>query len=143
MAPSISSTPGAIQQHRPRQGVQKVVVPAIPLPFIQKRKQQQAARERAKEQATVDAVDVPPASPPPAEAEIIPEVTPEPAIANGSSNTKSSSEAGQISEMPDHEESAAQEVQEVDEMAGPLEDEVHELANGQPEASVHEQLIGK
>jgi hypothetical protein len=40
----------ALQQNRPRPALPKNVVPAIPLPFIQKRQQQQAAR-RAKEEA--------------------------------------------------------------------------------------------
>lgn len=78
MAPT-SNSPKAVQHTRSRPSVTKAIVPAIPLPYIQKRKQQVAARQNAKEDAQPAPVTEPQTSqaPPPAAAE--------PAVANGSS----------------------------------------------------------
>lgn len=63
MAPP-SNSAKALQQNRPRPVVPKTVVPAIPLPFLQKRKQQVAVREQAKEEpALVHAIVLPSLSP--------------------------------------------------------------------------------
>ena len=80
MAPATNSAK-ALQQNRPRPAVPRTVVPAIPLPYIQKRQQQEAARAKAREQAaTPIVVESPaPSSPSSQNAQITP------AIANGSS----------------------------------------------------------
>lgn len=46
----------AFQQIRPRPAVLRHIVPAIPLPYIQKREQQQAARARARDAAIAPAI---------------------------------------------------------------------------------------
>lgn len=79
MAPTTNS-PKAIQHSRSRPSVPKAIVPAIPLPYIQKRKQQVAALEKTKENAQpAPAVDPQQSSP------TTPPAVVEPAVANGSS----------------------------------------------------------
>jgi hypothetical protein len=80
MAPA-SNSAKALQQNRPRPAVPRTVVPAIPLPYVQKRQQQEAARARAREEAaTPTVVETPaPSSPASTTAHI------SPAIVNGSS----------------------------------------------------------
>jgi hypothetical protein len=80
MAPA-SNSAKALQQNRPRPAVPRAVVPAIPLPYVQKRQQQEAARARAREEAaTPTVVETPaPSSPASTTAHI------SPAIVNGSS----------------------------------------------------------
>ncbi len=78
MAPA-SNSAKALQQNRPRPAVPRAVVPAIPLPYIQKRQQQEAARAKAKEEVTVPTVVE---TPTPSS----PTTTASPAIVNGSSN---------------------------------------------------------
>jgi hypothetical protein len=89
MAPATNSAK-ALQQNRPRPAVPRTVVPAIPLPYIQKRQQQEAARAKAREQAaTPTVVESPaPSSPSSPNAQIAP------AIVNGSSEQ-------QIAERPE------------------------------------------
>lgn len=83
MAPTTNSSK-SVQHNRPRQAASKVIVPAIPLPYIQKKKQQLAAREKVKEEpAQAQIVEPEPASTPPV-AEIIP------AVVNGSSDDHAS-----------------------------------------------------
>ncbi len=86
MAPA--TTPAkALQQNRPRPAV-RTVVPVIPLPYIQKRQQQEAARAKAKDEAAAPpAVVETPHSPTESTAEITPP------IANGSSDGQSSEKA--------------------------------------------------
>ena len=74
-----SNSAKAMQHSRARPSVPKAIVPAIPLPYIQKRKQQEVAREKAKEDAPATPVIEQQYSttPPPTVAE--------PAVANGSS----------------------------------------------------------
>jgi hypothetical protein len=141
MAPS-SSSAQAGQHKRAQQGAQKAIVPAIPLPFIQKRKQQEAAREKAKQEPATPATVALSPSPPPAE--VTSEVTP--AIVNGSSDIQSNHEADQVSEAsPELEEAPINEVKETEEIeaAEPRETEMHKLATSLTEASVHEESVGK
>ena len=80
MAPTTNSAK-ALQQNRPRPAVPRAVVPAIPLPYIQKRQQQDAARAKAKEEAAAPTVvETPTPSSPASTTE-----NTAPAIANGSS----------------------------------------------------------
>ncbi|CZR61233.1 uncharacterized protein PAC_11129 [Phialocephala subalpina] len=78
MAPQSNPAKG-LQQNRPRPTVPRTIIPAIPLPYVQKRKQQEAARAKALEEASIvpAVVDVPTSPTPPA-------VEPTPPIANGS-----------------------------------------------------------
>src|SRR5271155_601589 len=71
MAPT-SNSAKAVQQNRPRPAVPKAIVPAIPLPYIQKRKQQVAAREKAKEEASTPPLVETPSSQTPPATDIIP-----------------------------------------------------------------------
>lgn len=80
MAPA-SNSAKALQQNRPRPAVPRTVVPAIPLPYVQKRQQQEVARARAREQAsTPTVVETPAASSP---TSTTTQITP--AVVNGSS----------------------------------------------------------
>jgi hypothetical protein len=87
MAPATNSAK-ALQQNRPRPAVPRAVVPAIPLPYIQKRQQQEAARAKAREQAATLVESPVPSSPSSPNAQIAP------AIVNGSSEQ-------QIAERPE------------------------------------------
>jgi len=82
MAPT-SNSAKAMQHNRPRPTVPKPIVPAIPLPYIQKRQQQLAARENAKEEAAQTQVVEQQSSPAPS----LPETAP--ATVNGPSDTHS------------------------------------------------------
>jgi hypothetical protein len=64
MAPSSNPAKG-LQQNRPRPTVPRTIIPAIPLPYVQKRKQQEAARAKAREEASSVAVVEAPTSPTP------------------------------------------------------------------------------
>lgn len=56
MAPQSAPAKG-LQQNRPRPIVPRAIIPAIPLPYVQKRKQQEAARAKARgEEITVAVV---------------------------------------------------------------------------------------
>jgi len=78
MAPA-SNSAKALQQNRSRPAVPRAVVPAIPLPYIQKRQQQDAARAKAKEEVVAPTfVQTPTSSP----SSITTNITP--AIVNGS-----------------------------------------------------------
>jgi hypothetical protein len=83
MAPT-SNSAKAMQHNRPRPTVPKPIVPAIPLPYIQKRQQQLAARENAKEEAAQTHVVEQQSSPAPS----LPETAPA-ATVNGPSDTHS------------------------------------------------------
>lgn len=63
MAPASNPAKG-LQQNRPRPTVPRPIIPAIPLPYVQKRKQQEAARAKAREEAAAAVVE-PPTSPQP------------------------------------------------------------------------------
>ncbi|KAG0649905.1 hypothetical protein D0Z07_3692 [Hyphodiscus hymeniophilus] len=70
---SANKSTKTLQQNRPRPSVPRAIIPAIPLPYIQKRKQAQAAREKALEeavQATQTPIGEAPPSPTPPPAEI-------------------------------------------------------------------------
>ena len=125
MAPA-SNTSKSFQQNRPRPTVPKTVIPAIPLPYIQKRKQQQAAREKATEeaiQAPQTAVVEAPTSPTPPATEIAPSVV------NGSSDSHATEKVEEFNEPA-----------EVEAVTIPVleEDVVDQAANGEPEESVEE-----
>ncbi|KAE9376995.1 hypothetical protein N431DRAFT_542445 [Stipitochalara longipes BDJ] len=89
MAPA-SNSAKALQQNRPRPAVPRTVVPAIPLPYVQKRQQQEAARARAREEAAAPTVVETPAPSSPASTT----AHTSPAIVNGSSKE-------QIAERPE------------------------------------------
>lgn len=131
MAPASNSK--TLQQNRPRPTVPKAIVPAIPLPYIQKRKQQQAAREKASEEAVqapqAAIVEAPP-SPTYPPTEIAPSVV------NGSTENHAIEEVADISE-PAEVEAATAPVFEVEVEA------VDNSANGEPSASIEEETMGK
>lgn len=80
MAPAAASTNGLKKENRPPRAT-KMIVPAIPLPYVQKRKLQDAARAKAREEAAApkqEVVEAPRTPTPPPVAEIAPPV------ANGS-----------------------------------------------------------
>jgi hypothetical protein len=132
MAPASNSSK-SLQQNRPRPTVPRAIVPAIPLPYIQKRKQQQAAREKASEeavQATQAAVVEAPSSPTPPSTEIATSVI------NGSDESHATKEVVDINDPPEVEPATAP-VFEVEEEA------VDNSANGEPSASIEEETKGK
>ena len=94
MAPATNSAK-ALQQNRPRPAVPRTVVPAIPLPYVQKRQQQEAARARAREEAAAPTVvETPePSSPASTTAHI------SPAIVNGSSKSHAAERAEESTEV--------------------------------------------
>ncbi|KUJ20723.1 uncharacterized protein LY89DRAFT_779441 [Mollisia scopiformis] len=77
MAPQSSPAKG-LQQNRPRPTVPRPIIPAIPLPYVQKRKQQEAARAKAREEAMAAAVVDAPTSPTNEVVDPTPQVTSEP-----------------------------------------------------------------
>ncbi|KAE8453630.1 hypothetical protein EG329_009141 [Mollisiaceae sp. DMI_Dod_QoI] len=126
MAPPSSPAKG-LQQNRPRPTVPRTIIPAIPLPYIQKRKQQEAARAKAKEEAIVPVVvEAPTSSTPP-----VVDLTPP--IVNGSD--------GQESEKA--EEPAEQPVVSTPATPPSPAIEVAEQNNAivEPEASAHEEVL--
>jgi hypothetical protein len=104
MAPVSNSLTG-LQHNRPRPTVSKPIVPAIPLPYIQKRKQQLAAREKAKENIAPTPIVEPKSSPtPPPSSPTPPKSSPTsppseivPTIVNGSVDTHVAEKAEEIS----------------------------------------------
>lgn len=131
MAPASNSTK-TLQQNRPRPTAPKAIVPAIPLPYVQKRKQQQAAREKASEEAVQDtqpAVMEAPSSPTPPPTEAAP------SVANGSTESYNKEKFEENNE-PAEVEVATAPVFEVEEVV------VENSANGGPDASI-EETMGK
>lgn len=133
---STGNSPKVMQHTRSRPSVPRAIVPAIPLPYIQKRKQQVAAREKATEEAVkaqeVDLQSSPTLSPT--------TIEPEPAVANGSNGSNGSSVAHSIEEP---EETANSPVQTPSVVPAPSgEDEVREPVNEEP-AAVNEKGLGK
>jgi hypothetical protein len=128
MAPTSDSSK-ALHQNRPRPTVPKNIVPAIPLPYIQKCKQQQAARERAREEA-VQAVQVSAGA---SSSPITSPIEAISAIANGSTH--------------DHAPEAPKEAGEpavlTDLRAATPDDEVHKVTNEEPKPEAHEERLGK
>jgi hypothetical protein len=127
MAPASNSTK-TLQQNRPRPTVPKAIIPAIPLPYIQKRRQQQAVREKTTEEAIQvpqTAVIEAPTSPTPPTTEIAPSVI------NGSSDSHATEKVEEVNE-PSEVEAATAPVFE--------EDVVGKSANGEQEESVEETM---
>ncbi|PBP17240.1 hypothetical protein BUE80_DR011933 [Diplocarpon rosae] len=100
MAPAVATASAkAIQQNRLRP---KSIVPVIPLPYIQKRQQQDAARAKANEEAAVPSPAVEASrSPTPSANEI------SPPIANGTSDGQVSEKADEAPEPVDPSEATA------------------------------------
>ena len=138
MVPAGSSV-RAVPHNRQRAGAPRAIVPAIPLPYIQKKKQQQAARERVKEEvAQPPALEPEPSQTPPQT-----EITPP--IANGSSDEHAPDETEQITEPTKATEaSEATDALEVTSSPTPtpiptaVEEEIQERTNESSEASVQE-----
>jgi hypothetical protein len=132
MAPASNSTK-TLQQNRPRPTVPKAIVPAIPLPYVQKRKQQQAAREKASEealQATQAAVEEARSSPIPPPTEIAPTVVNDSAESHVTEQVEEHNEPAEV-------EAATAPVFEVEDVV------VDNSANGEPNASTAEETMGK
>jgi len=81
MAPATTSKPLQQMQNRPRQ---RMVVPVIPLPYVQKRQQQEAARAKAKEEAAAPPPVLEDVRTPTPPSPTVEEITPP--IANGSTD---------------------------------------------------------
>ena len=133
MAPA--STSKTLQQNRPSPTVPKAIVPAIPLPYIQKRKQQQAAREKASEeavQAQETAFVAAPSSlsPPPTKVAT--------SVVNGSSEDYATEMAANTEEPPETEVATGPVF--VDENEVEL---IDTFASGAPTAPVEEETTGK
>ena len=129
MAPSSNSTK-TLQQNRPRPTVPKAVIPAIPLPYIQKRRQQQAAREKA----TEEAIEVPQTAVVEAQTSPTPPTTEiAPSIVNGSSDSHATEKIAEVNELAI-----------VDAATSPVAGEgaVWKSANGARDAYV-EEAVGK
>jgi hypothetical protein len=128
MAP-VGNSAKALQQNRPRPAVPRAIIPAIPLPYVQKRQQQQeAARAKAREEAAATPVVETPSSP------TLPAIEATPTIVNGSS------------------ENAPEKAEEIAELSSPaapatiepvVEEEVREPAGAEAETSRQEEIIGK
>jgi hypothetical protein len=131
MAPA-SNSAKALQQNRPRPAVSRTVVPAIPLPYVQKRQQQEAARAKAREQAaTPTVVETPePSSPSSTTAHI------SPAIVNGSS------ERSTVEKPEEHTESASP-MTPATPASPPLEESSHQSELGENEVSVQDTTAGE
>jgi hypothetical protein len=130
MAP-ISNSPKAVQHTRSRPSVTKAIVPAIPLPYIQKRNQQVAARQNAKEDAQPAPVTEPQTSqaPPPAAAE--------PAVANGSST-----EYGDIEAQESSKKAGSGSTEQVLPVVCSNGDGEHEPAKQESAAEAHTDIAG-
>ena len=120
-----------MQHSRARPSVPKAIVPAIPLPYIQKRMQQVVAREKAKEdaQAAPAVQQLSSAAPP--------QTVAEPAVANGSYVEHGDNKHKQVSK----EASNAPEqvlLPAVNSNAG----EPREIANEESMAQGHEKIAG-
>jgi hypothetical protein len=131
MAPA-SNSAKALQQNRPRPAVPRTVVPAIPLPYIQKRQQQDAARAKAKEQAAVPTtVETPePSSPCSTTAHI------SPAIANGSSERSTA-------EKPEEHIESASPMTPATPATPALEESSQQSELGENEVSIQDMTTGK
>ena len=119
-----------MQHSRARPSVPKAIVPAIPLPYIQKRKQQEVVREKAKEDAPAPPVIEQESSttPPPTVAE--------PTVANGSSVGHGDNKLKQTSKETS---SAPEKVRpEVTSNGG----EPREVASMESVAQTHENIAG-
>jgi hypothetical protein len=130
MAPP-SNSPKAMQHSRSRPSVPKAIVPAIPLPYIQKRKQQVAAREKAKEDAQPGPV-VEPQSSPTTTSTVV-----EPAVANGSSAEHEKSMHGEASKE------ASNTSEQVLPVVSSNGEESRETASQEPAAPSHQKTPGK
>ena len=130
MAPTSNSSK-LVQHNRPRQATPKAIVPAIPLPFIQRKKQQLAAREKAKEEAAQTQIVEPEPEVTPPVAEIIP------AVVYGSFEDYAVDkvvEADEVEELVESPEPAVSPTPIVEEEA----QEVEETANEEHEVSIQE-----
>ncbi|KAH7323604.1 hypothetical protein BKA65DRAFT_555284 [Rhexocercosporidium sp. MPI-PUGE-AT-0058] len=119
MAPATASKPLQQAQNRPRT---RMVVPVIPLAYVQKRQKQEAARAKAKHEAAtpppvVEALRSP--TPPPPAIEVI-----TPPIANGSSDGQISEKAEETTEPASPSVPDTPSVVAVEEEAGVQEPEV-------------------
>jgi hypothetical protein len=133
MAPAGNASK-TLQQNRTRPTAPKAIVPAIPLPYIQKRKQQQAAREKATVdgvQATQTAVVDEPSFATPSTTEIAP------SIVNGSSDSPATENLEEVKEFNEPAEVVAATAPIFEEEVG------NKSANGEPEASIGEGTTGK
>lgn len=136
MAPtSISPKPTGMQHTRSRPSVAKVIVPAIPLPYIQKRKQQVPARRNAQEDTPPAPVSDPQPSPTPPPAAIA-----EPVVANGSSVEHGDKESAEASNETDNEVSSTP-VQVLPVVSSNGE-ELHEAVDQGQAAGPHENTSG-
>jgi hypothetical protein len=132
MAPA-SNSAKALQQNRPRPALPRTVVPAIPLPYIQKRQQQEATRAKAKEEATAPSVvETPtPSSPTTIAANITP------AIVNGSSD-------GHATEKPEETTEPASPITPATPATPALEEEeLQQSEVEEPEVSAEDETTGK
>ena len=128
MAPATAPAK-ALQQNRLRPAIPRAVVPVIPLPYVQKRQQQEAARARAKEEF---------AAPPPV-VEALRSSTPLsaniiPPVANGSSDGQVSEKADEVAEPASPSVVAAPSI--------PVTEE-HRTASEELEVAVEEGTSGK
>jgi len=141
MAPAGSSV-RAVPHNRQRPAALRTIVPAIPLPYIQKKKQQQAAREKAKEEVVQPPVLEPEPSQTPPQTEITPP------IANGSSDEHAPDKTEQTTDLTEATEpTEALEARDAPEatsspMPTPIpatvKEEIQEKTNESSEASVQE-----
>ena len=124
MAPA-SNASKTLQQKRPRSTVPKAIVPVIPLPYIQKRKQQQPALEKATEEPVqamqTSAAEAQSSATPPATETL-------PSVVNGSSDSHATENMEGVKEFNEPAEVVA--------ATAPIFEEVgSKPANGELEAS--------
>jgi len=149
MAPAGSSV-RAVPHNRQRPAALRTIVPAIPLPYIQKKKQQQVAREKAKEEVIQPPILEPEPSQTPPQTEITPP------IANGSSDEHAPDKTEQITELTEATEptepTEASEARDAPEATSPpiptpiptpipattVKEEIQEKTNESSEAFVQE-----
>lgn len=134
MAPTDNS-PKAMQHSRSKPSVPNAIVPAIPLPYIQKRKQQVAAREKAKEDAQPAPVAEPQSSPTTTSTVV------EPAVANGSSGEHETSKPEEARQEISKETSNTPE--QVLPVINSNGEQSRETASQEPTAPSHEETPGK
>ena len=99
MAPT-SKASKLVQHNRPQQAAPKAIVPAIPLPFIQKKKPQLVAREHAKEETVQKQIVEPEPEPTLRIAEVVPTVV------NGSLHEQTVNKVVESDKVLEVEESA-------------------------------------
>lgn len=124
-----------MQHSRARPSVPKAIVPAIPLPYIQKRKQQEVAREKAKQDAPAATSVIEQqnsTTPPPTVAE--------PAVANGSSVGHDDNKLMQASKEASKGTSSAPE--QVQAVVNSVEGEPREVASNESVAQSEENIHG-